>query len=113
MNIKRVLFGEPMPDKDDPKHKERYEKNYEAGRKFGEAIGVDKFAGWLQRKGDAHRKAFLIIVFGFVLLCFGYNLFGIIRAYQYEKEHGGQRTAVEQQDSILSEIIQNRKNSKP
>ncbi len=37
MNIKgfrRMLFGEKMPDKNDPQYKERYERDVEAGRKF-------------------------------------------------------------------------------
>lgn len=34
MNIKRMIFGEKMPDKDDPKYKERYEREVKAGRKF-------------------------------------------------------------------------------
>lgn len=34
MNIKgfrRMLFGEKMPDKNDPKYKERYERDVDAG----------------------------------------------------------------------------------
>lgn len=37
MNIKgfkRMLFGEKMPDKDDPQYKERYEREVQAGHKF-------------------------------------------------------------------------------
>ena len=30
MNIKRMIFGEKMPDKDDPKYKERYEREVKA-----------------------------------------------------------------------------------
>ena len=29
--FKRLLFGEKMPDKDDPKYKARYEKEVETG----------------------------------------------------------------------------------
>ena len=40
MNIKgfrRMLFGEKMPDKNDPKYKDRYEREVSAGRKFNNA----------------------------------------------------------------------------
>ena len=40
MNIKgfkRMLFGEKMPDKDDPQYKERYEREVQAGHKFAKA----------------------------------------------------------------------------
>ena len=32
--FRRMLLGEDMPDKDDPKYKERREKELAAGRKF-------------------------------------------------------------------------------
>ena len=45
MNIKgfrRMLFGEKMPDKNDPKYKERYERDVDAGRRFAKATRIDK-----------------------------------------------------------------------
>lgn len=45
MNIKgfrRMLLGEKMPDRNDPKYKERYERDVEAGRKFAKATRIDK-----------------------------------------------------------------------
>lgn len=39
--FKRLLFGEKMPDKDDPKYKERYEKEVETGRKFARWCRLD------------------------------------------------------------------------
>ena len=33
MGWKKMIFGEKMPDKNDPKYKERYEKEVAAGRK--------------------------------------------------------------------------------
>lgn len=35
MGWKKMLVGEKMPDKDDPKYRQRYEKEVKAGRKFG------------------------------------------------------------------------------
>ena len=34
MNIKKIIAGEQMPDKNDPRYKEQYEREVEAGRKF-------------------------------------------------------------------------------
>ena len=33
MSWKKMIFGEKMPDKDDPKYKERYEREVAAYRK--------------------------------------------------------------------------------
>ena len=54
MNIKgfrRMLFGEKMPDKNDPQYKERYERDVEAGRRFARATRIDKAAARVQRFG--------------------------------------------------------------
>ena len=72
MNIKgfrRMLFGEKMPDKNDPKYKDRYEREVSAGRKFAQATRIDKAAAKVQGFANAHRILFLVIVFGFVLPC--------------------------------------------
>lgn len=45
MNIKgfrRMLLGEKMPDRNDPKYKERYEREVNAGRRFAKATRIDK-----------------------------------------------------------------------
>ena len=31
-----MIMGEPMPDKNDPKYKDRYEREVEAGRQFAD-----------------------------------------------------------------------------
>ena len=36
-----MLLGEKMPDRNDPKYKERYERDVEAGRKFAKATRID------------------------------------------------------------------------
>lgn len=38
MSWKKMVFGEKMPDKDDPKYKERYKKEVAAGRQGCPAI---------------------------------------------------------------------------
>ena len=60
MNIKgfkRMLFGEKMPDKDDPQYKERYEREVQAGHKFAKATRIDQAAAKVQGFANAHRTA--------------------------------------------------------
>ena len=64
--FKQMLVGEKMPDKDDPKYKERYERDVRAGRKFAKMCRIDKAAAKVQRFADLHKTLFLVIVFGFV-----------------------------------------------
>ncbi len=59
-----MLFGEKMPDKNDPKYKERYERDVDAGRRFAKATRIDKAVAKVQGFANAHRTLFLVIVFG-------------------------------------------------
>lgn len=69
--IRRMLVGEDMPDKNDPKYKKRYEKEVAAGRKFAKTARIDRAAAKVQGFANAHKTLFLVIVFGFVATCFG------------------------------------------
>lgn len=103
MNIKgfrRVLFGEKMPDKNDPQYKERYERDVEAGRKFAKATRIDKAAAKVQGFANMHRNLFLFIVFAFVLGGLVWNIYRISVVYRHQPV---QRTATEMQDSVLKE----------
>ena len=95
--FKRILLGEKMPDKDDPKYKERYERDVKAGRKFAQAMHIDKAAAKVQRFADRHRTLFLVIVFTFVACSLGLNIYRITMACQRPSVH---RTATSVQDSI-------------
>ena len=101
MSWKKLIVGEPMPDKNDPKYKERYEREVEAGRKFANASGISWAARKIQEWGQGHKVAFLAIVFGFVILCFFINVFRLVNAYQ----HCGpaKAVAVERLDSALQQ----------
>lgn len=84
MNIKgfrRMLFGEKMPDKNDPQYKERYERDVEAGRRFARATRIDKAAARVQRFADMHRTLFLAIVFGFVAAALAWNIYRLAVVY--------------------------------
>ena len=85
-----MLFGEKMPDKNDPKYKDRYEREVSAGRKFAQATRID----------NAHRILFLVIVFGFAIGGFTWNIYRITMAYRNSRPT---RTATEMQDSVLRE----------
>ena len=41
ISFKKFILGEKMPDKDDPKYKDRYEKEVNAGMKFAKAAKID------------------------------------------------------------------------
>lgn len=98
--FRRMLFGEKMPDKNDPQYKERYERDIEAGRKFAKATRIDKAAAKVQGFANMHRNLFLIIVFAFVLGGLVWNIYRISVVYRH---HPVQRTATEMQDSVLKE----------
>ena len=101
MNIKgfrRMLFGEKMPDKNDPQYKERYERDVEAGRRFARATRIDKAAARVQRFADMHRTLFLAIVFGFVAAALAWNIYRRAVVYRHQSPT---RTATEMQDSVL------------
>ena len=59
--------GLPTRDKNDPKYKERYEREVEAGKRFADKCGISWGAKRLQEVGQEHKMAFLAIVFGFVI----------------------------------------------
>jgi conjugative transposon TraK protein len=65
MGWKKMIMGEQMPDKNDPKYKERYEREVSAGRKFAKAAKFDSLrsrrTGFCQRTQEAvpcHRVRF-------------------------------------------------------
>lgn len=103
MNIKgfrRMLFGEKMPDRNDPQYKERYERDVKAGRKFAKAARIDKVAAKVQGFANVHRTLFLVIVFGFVVGGFAWNVYRLTVVYRHNP---ARRTATEMQDSVLKE----------
>lgn len=99
-NFKKMIFGEKMPDKDDPKYQRQYEKDVESGRKFCKATGLDRLAARVQQFATRHSRLFLVIVFGFVIGCFGLNVYHMVRAYR--TTHQEQTESVSQrQERIL------------
>lgn len=60
--MEKLFVGEKMPDKNDPKYKQRYESEVYAGRKFARMMKLDVLAGMVQNFANNHRKLFLVIV---------------------------------------------------
>ena len=99
MNIqgfRRMLVGEPMPDKNDPKYKERYERDVAAGARFAEVTGL----AWLGRHyvawAEKNKKLFFIIVLSIM------TFFVIGNLYRFAVHING--NAVEPQKSVLKDI---------
>ena len=97
-NLKKMLFGEKMPDKNDPQYKERYEKEVGAGRRFAKAMRIDRLAVCIQSFANGHRRTFLVLVFGFVILSFGFNMYRIVHAGCTPHDKA---TATERQEQML------------
>lgn len=99
MSIKKMFVGEEMPDKNDPKYRERYEREVNYGRRFADKTGISWMARKLQQIADNHRCGFLVVVFGIVLLCFFFNFYRMVSSYKAGAGRKG--VAVERVDSAL------------
>ncbi len=110
MGWKKMILGEKMPDKNDPRYKERYEKEVSAGRKVARFLKIDKAAAATQRFADRWPKLFLGIVFGIVIFCFVLNVY---RLSQVATKANDYQTAVEKQESIYKERRQSQPQIKP
>ena len=97
-----MLVGEDMPDKNDPKYKERYEKEVAAGRKFAKTTRIDRAAAKVQGFANAHKTLFLVIVFGFVATCFGINIYRMVRYYGHRTEA---KSAIERQEGRMKQMM--------
>lgn len=98
MKFKKILFGEEVPDKDDTKYKERYEKDVAAGKTFAQTLKLDKGAACVQRFASRHTKLFLALVFSFVLFSVGLSLYRMTQAVKYRPQPS---SAVERQEQQL------------
>lgn len=88
MGFKKILFGEKVPDKDDPKYKERYERDVAAGKSFAQTLHLDKGAACVQRFASI----------SFVLFSVGLSLYRMTQAVKYRPQPS---SAVERQEKEL------------
>ena len=96
MGWKKLFVGEKMPDKN-PKYKQRYESEVNAGRKFARMMKLDVLAGMVQNFANNHRKLFLVIVFGLIILCLCLNIYRM--AFVFNRQQSVQ-SATERQELI-------------
>ena len=89
-----------MPDKNDPRYKEQYEQEVEAGRKFANKTKLTLLVMKIQSWANVHRVGFLKIVFGFIICLFVLNIINMIRYYK-ASQNVPHRTVVEQVDQAL------------
>lgn len=96
-----MIFGDKMPDKDDPKYRKRREKEMKAGRAAAKALRIDRLVVSVQRFAVNYPKTFLVLVFGFVVCCFCYNVRRVYLVYNDYQNRPDRETAVERQDKRL------------
>lgn len=101
MSWKKMIFGEKMPDKRDPKYKDRYEREVTAGRRFAKAAKLDRIAADVQSFANGHKKLFLAIVFGLVALSFGFNIVQMVRICNRQQTEKQQVTAIQHQEHLI------------
>lgn len=104
MGWKKLIFGEKMPDKDDPKYKKQYDEEVRAGRETAKVLGVDKAAKKTQRFAIKYPRLFLVLVFGFVICCLGFNVYRMVRVYN---QPSSESTATSRQDERLRQKMKN------
>lgn len=98
MGWKKMILGEQMPDKDDPKYRQRYEKEVNAGRKFAIVTGIDKLAATVQQFAIKHKKAFFLIILGFLTIQSGLMIY---RIYLISSKDETIQTATERQEEEI------------
>lgn len=108
MGWSKLFKGEPMPDKNDPKYKEKYEMAYNAGSWFARATGIT----WIGRKiinfAFAHKRLYLSLMLGLAILVF---LIQVGRIVIYHNEGKAYIPVTERVDSVLQDRYeQNTKN---
>lgn len=102
MGWKKLIMGEKMPDKNDPKYAERYEKEVNAGRKAARWLKIDKAAGYAQCFACKYPKLFLGLVFGIVITCFSLNIYHMVQVFNRPRPE--QAASVSQhQEELLKE----------
>lgn len=94
--IKRMIKGEPMPDVNDPKNRERREREINAGRKFALKSGIARLAACVQRFAENHRVLFMTLALGIVIGCFTFNVVMLVRM-----SGRGTASGIELQDSLI------------
>ncbi len=98
MKIKKILFGEKTPDKDDPNYEKLREKSEAAGFKTSKFLRLDKATAAVQRCAERHRTLFFGFLLALCVLMAAAHLNRIQYAWKYRNRHS---SAVERQRQEL------------
>ena len=98
MNLKKILFGEKVPDRDDPNYKKLREESEIAGRKAAEITGLGKILAKVQHFAENYPKVFWGIIIVYVLWCLSLSLYRLNYALTHRPR---QSTAVERVEKEL------------
>ena len=101
MNIKRLVFGEPCPDMDDPELSKQRKEFNSYGERFARFIRLDLAAAWLQRKGQENPRRFFTVILGIMSLLFFWNMFRLV--YMTVNYQSSPSTAVERVDKAMKD----------
>ena len=70
MGWSTLFKGEPMPDKDDPKYRKRYEEAYNAGGRFARVTGITWIGSKIINFAFAHKGLYISLTLGFAIVVF-------------------------------------------
>lgn len=98
--LRKILFGEPMPDSSDPRYRKLGQRAEKLGSRFAEWLKLDALFAKIQAFASRSPRVFLTLVFGIVLVMFARNVAFMV---QYGKARRQQCTAIEMQDRMLHE----------
>ena len=98
MKIKKILFGEKTPDKDDPNSQKLREKSEAAGFKTSKFLRLDKATAAVQRFAERHRTLFFGFLLAMCVLIASAHVNRIRIAMKYRNSNS---TAVERQREEL------------
>lgn len=104
--FRRILFGEPMPDRNDPAYRDKYERDKSYGRRFASMLHLDSAMAGLQNFADRHSKIFLCMVFGIVLIIVSLCTVRLVSCMS--TLHAGTPTAISQQEAVLQDVLNDR-----
>lgn len=113
--FKKMLFGEKMPDKNDPKYAERYKKEVALGQAFARKLKLDVMGAYLQRWSERNVRTFIFLLFSFVI--FGF-ITVFMRLFNLMTNVPDSSGAVQHQEYVLKEkreksnIVINEQNNK-
>lgn len=105
-NLRKMILGEKMPERDDPAYRERYERDVESGRRFCRRMRLDRLAGRVQCFASRHGTLFLAMVFTLIASCVALNV-RRMAAVLHRQPAQQTQSVVERQEQMLQEILRN------